>query len=189
MNVFILCSGRTGSVSFIKACEHISNFSADHESKAKDFSASKFKYPDQHIEADNRLSWFLGHLDKAYGDSAYYVVLKRDKAETVASFGKRWNNRGSIIAAFKSGILMLGDRTTDGSESSGICELYYDTVYNNIDLFLKDKTKVLRIDLENIKDDFARFWEWIGAEGDMKASLKEFEQKHNSSKKSKWFNW
>jgi len=69
MRVFILCTGRTGSTSIIEACKHISNYTADHESLAKVFGNQRLDYPDYHIEADNRLSWHLGALNKKYGDT------------------------------------------------------------------------------------------------------------------------
>ena len=187
MRVFVLCSGRTGSVSFIKACSHIENFSSDHESRSRIFGSHKFDYPDDHIEADNRLSWFLGHLDKEFGNDAFYVVLKRNKKDTVNSFTKRWKLAGSIIDSFKKGILMLGDKKLKEPEAIEVCELYYDTIYHNIELFLKDKTNVLRIELENIKEDFVKLWNWLDAKGDLDKALKEFDTKHNTSTSGKWY--
>ena len=54
MRVFILCTGRTGSTTIIKAARHIKNYTADHESLARKFGEDRFKYPDNHIEADNQ---------------------------------------------------------------------------------------------------------------------------------------
>ena len=108
MRVFILCTGRTGSKSLIKACEHITNYTASHESRSKLIGENRFRYPDDHIEADNRLSWFLGTLDKKYGKEAFYVHLKRDKTKVIDSFSQRWTNQGSILKAFSEGILMQG---------------------------------------------------------------------------------
>jgi len=62
MKVFILCTGRTGSVTIMKACEHIKNFTSGHESLSKKFGNERFEYADNHIEGDNRLSWHLGEL-------------------------------------------------------------------------------------------------------------------------------
>lgn len=173
-------------MSFVRACEHIRNFTAGHETQAKNIEADKFSYPDNHIEADNRLSWFLGQMDKEYGDKAYYVVLKREKANVVASFNKRWKNQGSIIKAFGRGILMQKLRNLTEPELLQLCDLFYDTVYDNIDLFTKDKSHVLPIRIENIKQDFRKFWHWIGAEGDIDLALAEFDKVHNKSKNRPW---
>ena len=67
MNVFILNSGRCGSTTWIRACTHIDNFSAGHETRSHLSGDARLDYPDRHIEADNRLSWLLGRLDRQYG--------------------------------------------------------------------------------------------------------------------------
>lgn len=78
MNVFVLSTGRCGSTTFVKACEHITNFSAAHESRTGLLGAARLDYAGNHIEADNRLSWLLGRLDRTYGNAAFYVHLRRD---------------------------------------------------------------------------------------------------------------
>jgi hypothetical protein len=91
MNVFILNTGRCGSTTFVKACEHITNFTTAHESRMHLIGNQRLAYPDNHIEADNRLAWFLGRLEAAYGDRAIYVHLRRDPLKTARSFEKRYN--------------------------------------------------------------------------------------------------
>lgn len=97
MRIFILCTGRTGSTTIIKACKHIKNYTAAHESRSSMFGKERFNYNDNHIEADNRLSWLLGHLDKLYGENAYYVHLIRNKADTVRSLNRRWKNQLALL--------------------------------------------------------------------------------------------
>ena len=104
MNVFILNSGRCGSTTFIKACQHITNYSSAHESLSTETGPLRFNYPPNHIEADNRLSWLLGRLDKVYGDRAFYVHLKRNPEDTIRSFSRRIDF--GILKAFEQGILM-----------------------------------------------------------------------------------
>ena len=82
MNIFILNTGRCGSTTFIRACQHISNFTATHESRSGLIGEERLNYPDNHIEADNRLSWFLGRLDRKYGDNAFYLHMSRDRSQT-----------------------------------------------------------------------------------------------------------
>ncbi|HYP52343.1 MAG TPA: hypothetical protein VEQ42_02320 [Pyrinomonadaceae bacterium] len=176
MNVFILCTGRCGSTTFFEACRHATNYTAAHESRSGLVGASRLSYPPNHIEVDNRLSWFLGRLEKAYGDEAFYVHLRRDDLATARSFVRRYD-RG-IIKAYREGIL-LG--IPEDAEPLGVCLDYCETVNANVELFLKDKTKKARVSLENAKEDFKNFWGLIGAEGDLRAALSEWDVAHNAS--------
>jgi len=163
-------------MTFIKACEHITNFSSTHESRCDRLGDARLAYPDNHIEADNRLSWFLGKLDKQYGDNAIYVHLKRNNNDTATSYAKRLFP-GGIIPAYRKGILQhLPDDTPDLSVSLDYC----DTVNSNIELFLKDKTRKMEFHLENAKQDFKKFWDFIDAEGDLDSALAEFNIAYNS---------
>lgn len=176
MNVFILNTGRCGSTTFIMACEHITNFTSAHESRCDRLGEDRLAYPENHIEADNRLSWFLGRLDNHYGDKAIYVHLMRNSHDTASSYAKRLFP-GGIIPAYRKGILQhLPDDISDMSVSLD----YYDTVNSNIEHFLKDKTRKMEFNLENAKEDFKKFWELVGAEGDLEAALAEFDIPYNS---------
>lgn len=177
MNVFVLCTGRSGSVTFYNACKHITNFSSAHESNFKKLPADRLNYPENHIEIDNRLSWFTGKLDKKYGNSAVYVHLKRDFDRTAESFNRRWKIRNSVISAYSHGILACAEESID------ICKDYCITVNTNIELLMKDKANTLTMNLENISEDFKLFWEKIGAEGNIEAALKELNTKYNATKK------
>lgn len=168
-------------MTFIRACRHITNYTAGHETRTRKLGAERLKFPDNHIEADNRLSWMLGKLGKKYGKKAFYVHLIRNKEATVRSFEGRWHYKNSIIRAYNQGILMR--RETGGEE---FCEDYYHTVNDNIEYFLRDKEKKMVIRLRNIREDFVHFWEAIGAEGDLEAALEEFEVRHNQSQPRSW---
>lgn len=87
---------------------------------------------------------------------------------------------GGIIKAYRGmGILMGVPESTDPME---ISVDYCKTVNENIRLFLKGKSKVMSIHLESIREDFARFWDFISAEGDLALALKELETRYNASK-------
>ncbi len=179
MNVFILNTGRCGSTTFIKACQHISNYSCAHESRSAMLGEERLNYPENHIEADNRLSWLLGRLDKKYGDSAVYVHLKRNESDTAHSFTKRYS--GGIIKAYRGAGILMG--LTEKSDPMSVSLDYCDTVNSNIDLFLKDKSRKTTITLENIDQDFTEFLVLINAEGDISAALGEFNTKYNATRK------
>ncbi len=176
MNVFVLNSGRCGSTTWIRACSHITNYTAGHESRAHLIGPQRLAYPDRHIEADNRLSWFLGRLERAYGDRAFYVHLRRDPEATARSFARR--RHFGILHAYHRGILLGADPEPDGLE---LARDYLETVEANIALFLRGKSRVLEARLEHLREDFLRFWEAIGAEGDLEAALAELAIRHNRS--------
>ena len=177
MNVFILCTGRCGSTAFIEACQHITNFSSAHESRRHIVGPERIMYPPNHIEADNRLSWFLGRLEEKYGDSPFYVHLRRNDLATAKSYAKR---RIGIIPAYRDGVFIDVPPEVDGL---AVALDYVETVNTNIEFFLRTKSKKMNVNLESIKEDFVRFWERIGAEGDRSAALAEFDVRHNASPK------
>ena len=176
MNIFILNTGRCGSTTFIKACQHISNYSSAHESCSTFIGKQRMNYPENHIEADNRLSWFLGRLDKKYGDDAFYVHLTRDLKQTAESFSKREDY--GIMNAYKQGVLLGGHKEQTPYD---IAVDYIDTIETNIELFLKDKKNKMNFSLQTAKDDFKVFWEKIDARGDLDKALIEWDESYNAS--------
>ncbi|MFA6959824.1 MAG: hypothetical protein WC205_03620 [Opitutaceae bacterium] len=178
MQVFILSTGRCGSTTFAKACEHITNFTTAHESRGGYIGEDRFAFPENHIESDNRLSWFLGRLDRIHGDRAIYVHLRRDDRKTAESFAERYN-RG-ILRAYRCKMLM---RLPSSTNPLDVCLDYCDTVNSNIALFLRDKTKKMDFRMENGHEDFITFWKLIGAEGDLQAALAEWDVAYNPRKK------
>ena len=176
MNIFILNTGRCGSTTFIEACRHITNYSAGHETRTARIGEARFDYADNHIEADNRLSWFLGRLDRRFGDDAAYVHLRRDDEATARSFVKRFEH--GIIKAYWNDVLM--GQLPEGNPLSVSLD-YCETVNENIRAFLKGKSRKMDFRLENATQDFARFWEFSGAEGDFERAAAEWETRHNAS--------
>ncbi len=181
MQVFILCTGRSGSSTFIKACKHITNYTSGHESRSKRTGDDRIVFPENHIEADNRLAWFLGAIEDMYGDNAFYVHLLRNREATIDSFNRRWKNKGSIIRAFSEGILFTPTLFLTGKDKVRICSFYVDTVNTNIRMFLKNKTHTMVMHLEKIEKEFPAFWNAIGAEGDLKKATRELKINYNRS--------
>ena len=176
MNIFILCTGRCGSTTFVRAAQHMTNFTSGHETRARLAGRDRLSYPDNHIEADNRLSWFLGRLDREYGQGARYVHLQRDPARVAESFNERWDSDLAIISAYRKAIL----KGAPQAEGLDICRDYIDTVTSNIDHFLTDKPHRMEFQLESAERDWRTFWDWIGPEGDFEASRREWSVAHNS---------
>ena len=176
MNVFVLNTGRCGSVSLNAACNYITNFTSAHESR----SSLSIDYPKNHIEIDNRLSWFLGRLEKKYGDNAKYIHLKRNPDKVANSMLNRYNK--GIMRGYHKRILLF----KPGVTKLEICKDYVHTVNSNIEAFLKNKTYVMEINVENFSEDFKKFWNFIDAQGNLENALKELSKKHNVSKKLKF---
>ena len=179
MNIFVLCTGRCGSVSLVNACRHMANFTCGHETRAGRIGSRRLEYPENHIEADNRLSWYLGRLHFKYGDNAFYVHLKRELHAAAESYARR--KYVGVMNAFASGLLrqkVLEDNARDSlALATDICE----TMTANIEHFLLDKTNKMEMQLENMQSDFVAFWERIGAEGDKDAALESLQKPANTS--------
>lgn len=183
MRVFILCTGRTGSQAIIKAFQHATNFTAGHESQARSWGVKRFQYPDQHIEADNRLSWQLGSLLRENGEEALYVHLTRDRNNVVNSFLSRYITPQSMIDAFCSGIRLTAPEKLDQPERVQAARDYVQVVNDNITEFLSHRQNTMQISIEQIESNFPKLWERIQAKGDLNAALKEFKTPHNRRKK------
>jgi len=178
-NVFVLCTGRCGSLTFSRACGHLSNYTAAHESRFDRIGPERLAYPPGHIEVDNRLSWFLGRLGARFGDAAGYVHLTRDPEAVAQSYARRAHF--GIIRAYRRGILYRPRAKDSPEDLLEICHDYVATVTANIEAFLKDRPHVLRIRLETLGPDFDRFCDWAGARGDLAAARAALARTHNAS--------
>lgn len=178
-NVFVLCTGRCGSTTFTRACEHATNYTARHEWRTHLLGADRFNYPPNHIEVDNRLAWWTGKLDHYYADEPYYVHLLRDRAGAGASYAGRKNY--GLMKAYREALLCNLVLRKPKTDIGLMGEDMIDTITMNIKFFLRDKTKVMTINLETIQEDFPKFWDWIGAKGDRDAAMNEWNTRHNAT--------
>jgi len=178
--VFVLCTGRCGSTTFARAAAHATNFTAKHESRTYKLGGQRLAYPDNHIEVDNRLAWWTGKLDAAFGDAPYFVHLTRDKAEVTKSYVARKGY--GLIKAYREAILCNIVLRAPDTDMGLIAADMIDTITANIDYFLRDKSKVMHMKVETMDRDFPAFWNWIGAKGDLSAAMAEWNVRHNASK-------
>jgi len=174
MNVFVLTTGRSGSLTFAEACRHISNYSTGHETRVGLIGPDRLAYPADHIEVDNRLAWFPGRLEAAYGDDAFYLHLRRDAEATAASMAQRWSK--PAMRSYRQGILWDVDPATDRFV---LARDLVETLDSNIRHFLRDKSESMTIDIETATDSFPTFWQRIGAEGDLESALAELASRHH----------
>jgi hypothetical protein len=100
-------------------------------------------YPEDHIEIDNRLSWFLGKLDEKYGDNAFYVHLRRNDLATAQSLAKRIGQkyRQGIMGAYEGDIVM---RVLPEYEDLGICWGYVETVNTTTEMLPRQEIDKMR---------------------------------------------
>lgn len=178
--VFVLCTGRCGSTTFGRAVAHCSNFTSGQETRNHLIGPDRFAYPDHHIEIDNRLSWSLGKLDQTYGDAPFYVHLLRDPETVAQSFVTR--HKYGMMKAWREGILAKHFNRAPDTPLIDVARDLVETVTANITAFLKDKSKVRVVQVEQIDQDFPAFWTWIGATGDLGAAMAEWQVRHNAGR-------
>jgi len=183
-NVFVLNTGRCGSLTFHHACKHIENYSSAHETvnDTKHAHAAPYTlpWPRHHIEIDNRLAWFLGVLERDFGSRPYYVHLTRERDATARSLAKR---RG-IFQSFATTMMHRPFHAFDDMSDDDKLEIagfFFDVVTANIEMFLDDKPDKIRIPIEGPEAGFREFWAGIGATGDMDAALAEFSRRYHAS--------
>jgi len=183
-NIFVLCTGRCGSMTLAHACAHLTNRTSAHESRTHLLGPDRLAYPPRHIEIDNRLSWLLGRLDKTWGDRAAYVHLTRNPDEVARSYAARAHQ--GILKAYRQDIIARSRFKNRKAQIIDFARDYVDTVTENITLFLRDKTHVLPMTLETLDEDFETFIGWAGAEGDLDAARAELAVRHNATKDLPW---
>ena len=173
-HVFVLCTEGCDSLIFSKACAHFTNYTSGHETRCAELGAQRLAYPIGHIEADNRLAWFLGRLDNAFGDRAFFVHLVRDKQRVAETYDGCWDHRYSLMSAFNFNILMRRE-----ADSAAVLDMV-ETISANIENFLASKSNKIQIDIDRATDNFMDFATAIDADGDLNAALAEFELPHNA---------
>lgn len=181
MRVFVLSTGRCGSTTFERACSHSTNYTAGHETRVRYLFERRFDYPDQHIESDNRLSWFLGGLGERFADDdTFYVHLTRKRVQVARSYANRFYSgfHSGMMPAFSQGILMRPRWKPE--QYVKVARFYVDTVNANIAEFLRHRPHTMEFPLERAAELFPTFWQRIGAEGDLDAALAEFRIRHNA---------
>jgi hypothetical protein len=178
-NIFVLCTGRCGSTTFARACGHLTNRTIGHESRSHVAGPGRTAYPENHIEVDNRLTWFLGRMERDWGDRAAYLHLTRDAEEVAQSFESRAQQ--GILKAYRNDVLLRLRVKRPDTPLIDICRDYVDTALTNIEFYLRDKSHVLTVRLEEFEDDFETFLGWSGATGDLVAARKELKIRYNVS--------
>lgn len=179
VRVFVLTTGRTGSTSFIRACSHATNYTAGHESRVRDLLPDRLRFPDGHIEADNRLFFYLGLLDEAFGEEAFYVHLTRNHSEVERSYLERWADPVTLGRGWAQMVML--SHSIDKALRPYVVRDAVAAMNAGIRLFLKDKPHQITVAIEDCPDAFFAFWDAIGAEGDRDAAGREWAIPRNAN--------
>jgi hypothetical protein len=182
VRAFVLSTGRCGSTTFARACDHLSNYTSGHETRYRLVGPDRYAYPDQHIEVDNRLSWMLGGLSARFDpDQTVYVHLHRDPELVAESYLARWDStfKAGIIRAFGRGIIARAKQWPE-EERLDVCRFYVQTVDDNIRAFLATQRYTMDFPLDEASKAFPRFLQLVGASGDLEAAQSEFSVRHNA---------
>ena len=117
-----------------------------------------------------------------YGDDAFYLKLTRNKEKIVNSYLKRKSLNQGILPAFAINIFQQKKWSVSSAGYEWAANHYVNTVYDNIDFFLKNKSNFMELDIDSPMESFTKFWQKIEAKGNIENALKEFDKKYNSSK-------
>ena len=162
MNVFVVGSGRCGTMTFSRACSHITNFTSGHET-----SPGRMYFPDNHIEVDSHLCWYLPLVVDRYPEAYWVHLQRRNLWMNVRSFIGR---PGTKLYSGFAYMNKLSDRAA--------ATLLVRNANRLVEKLIPDAHKIY---IEEPKTEFARFWDAIGAVGDLTAALLEFDVKYNAT--------
>jgi hypothetical protein len=170
MRTFVLGTGRCGTKTFNKACEHLVGYTTAHELKTFN---NDLTYNDNHIECDCHLFWHLPNLFKLYPD-ALYIHLIRDKEPCVNS----WKRRGTIKAYSAFTEMDEHGRLAPHIIASN----YYDFVIGMIDSFFENKEcKFIKMSLPPSGQQWKYFHTLLGKPEGYQQSFLEWKVIHNAS--------
>jgi hypothetical protein len=172
--VFVLCTGRCGSRTLWRALQHVDGWTVGHESRAH-YVEDRLRYPEHHIEVDNRLSFFLGSLARLYdGPNTLWVHLRRDPEAVAQSLLRTsWGTRQGVMSAWAGRIVRWPAGRVD---RTGLASLAVEATEANIAEFLRDRNPV-RIQIEEPRFGFAELWDRAGFTGDWEAARAEVQRK------------
>lgn len=173
MRVFVVGTGRCGTVTFYQACMEIANYTAGHESKNGEDQIGDWSFPDNHAEVSCNLLWGIPALRERY-PKAFWVHLTRERAACVDSLRQNCSRSQEMFAQQ----WWFFRHEVDPNRRARIAETYYDS-YNALVRRLLPPT-ALTLQLESIRESWPEFWEKIGAQGDLAASLLHWGRKYNA---------
>lgn len=176
MRVFVVGTGRCGSVTFYQACKSLAaaGYTAAHESHENSIPGVFPGYPDNHIEVSPPLAPAVALLKKNYPGSKW-VHLKREQQACVRSLSySLWSPM-----EWYSRLVFMGWHPMHLID---VANSYYAITNAAIEDALRD-TDHMTIQIEDAASQWQTFCTWIGAtdsEGKWKDGAAAFSRKYNS---------
>lgn len=174
MRIFVTGTGRCGSVTFSRACRHITNYTCGHETHTNKPEAeglrgdiANWDYPDDHIEISPQLVIGIPILRRRYPEARWVHLVRTDRDACARSL----YNRSDMRAFAKYWFL-----NTDPDEVA-VAYAVYDTVKSLCEALLPD---AFTLELERAARQWPACWEFLGAEGDFQGSLRRWSTKYNA---------
>lgn len=172
MRVFVTGTGRCGSVSFREACRPITNYTCSHEAPC-----GLLHWPDQHVAVNPQIRRCIAAIARNHPE-ALWVHLVREREACVRSLARL--DRGGVMRTYAA----LRPTTVPSMQPADIAEAFYRDETANIEASLEvhvpaERRRMMR--LETIKDQWHDFWGWIGAEGDLDASIAAWDVLRNTA--------
>lgn len=156
MNVFFLSPGRTATTSIVKVFSNVGAMTAGHETRVKETYETRLNYPINHIEADNRLTFFMPQLTEKYGNEAVLVIVVRDRKKIAASYSKRWF-KTNLPKLYAQGILLRDFSENTDTLLEGMVDWMYDTIF----FFSKFWGRVVIMDMDSPRSGLLALSEYI----------------------------
>lgn len=182
--VFVISTGRTATTAFAAASSFLPGFTAKHESRVSQPFSTRLDFAPNHIEADNRLIFYLAQIEEKFGDDAYYVFLKRDPAAIVKSYARRWHLTVSIVRAWTHGIRMIP--RIEEADIEDCCQDFVSYADSTLSLFLARQRHVMMFDTADAANEFIRFSKWIGVGTPPPAAIEQWNKRHNLNPDNDW---
>lgn len=180
MRVFVVGTGRCGSKTLAQALKKtVRNFTVGHESNVRFTGRRRLEYPDNHIELDHRLSFFLEELYSRHYDGAgrrpspIIVHLRREREPTIASWARRFNIKGGMMPGWQHVAFFRPERGADYHRE--VAESYVDAVTSIIEMFFDVRqlatpnasSQLVELQIEEPLQ-LPRLWRLAGFEGDLR---------------------
>ena len=162
MRIFVFGTGRCGVSSFCRAVRHATNFTVGDESHANQ-PWRNLDYPDQHIEGDSALILSYPALLARYPNSVFLYLQREREACCEALVAQEHRSMAAL------GRMLTRIDDCDPAHGAGV---WYDVALGLADLWWP---RVRTLKLEALPDMWRDVWHWLGLEGDVDASAREWE--------------
>ena len=145
MNVFFISPGRTATTTFANACKCVEGYTSLHESQVQLLGDKRIAYPENHLEFDNRLVFFLADLTQKFAaNRGVLVIVHRDHHEVASSYNRRWS-KINIMKSWSQGVHLreLSQNTYE------VALDYVQYCYRQLDYFKPQWQHVVELDVHN----------------------------------------